>query len=719
MAIRLPRGLAAALAAALLVLLAALPAAAQPQSAGTADAADAETAARPDVLTAADVLDFEQVRDPRISPDGRRVVYTRRWVDRVEDEWRSALWIVEADGSRNRFLTEGSNARWSPDGSRILYLAEGEPRGQQVFVRWMDAEGAASQVTRVLETPHDPEWSPDGRSIAFVMLVPAEETWEIELPKPPEEAAWTEEPRVVRNLHYRQDQVGFRETGFTHLFVVTADGGTPRQLTSGDWNVGARFDGLFFGASFDWTPDGRTLVFDGLRDVPVRESYLKSHLYAVDLAGGPVRQLTRRPGFWAAPAVSPDGRRVAFVGYDATGDTYQMERLHVMGLDGADQHLLSGDFDREPRSLEWAPDGGGVYFEAEDRGAVNVHLASLDGAVRPVTEGAHVLSLSSVARDAARTAAGLRSDPDEPADVVVYSLRDAEPRRVTAVNDDLLAGRRLGAVEEVWAESSGGARVQGWLIEPPGFEPEQDLPLVLEIHGGPFAMYNVGFNLNFQVLAAAGNLVLYTNPRGSTGYGEAFSKAIDFAYPGVDYDDLIAAVDAVIARGSVDTSRMYVGGCSGGGVLTSWVIAHTDRFAAASVRCPVTNWISMAGTTDIPYFTHSFFQAPFWEDPRRWFEQSSLMHAGKVSTPTVIMTGELDVRTPMPQSEEYFVALQMRGVESVLLRFQEEYHGTGSKPTNQMRTLLYMLDWYGSHRRAPETAEAATAGAATVGAAAD
>lgn len=657
-----------------------------------------------DLLTAASVLDYEQVADPEISPDGRQIVYTRRWVDPVEDAWKSALWIMDADGSRNRFLAEGSSPSWSPDGTRLLYTAEGQPRGQQVFVRWMDGTaGTATQVTRVLETPHDPQWSPDGRSIAFVMLVPAAEKWDVELPAPPEEAKWTEPPRVVRQIHYRQDRVGFMESGFTHLFVVPADGGTPLQLTRGDWNVGARFDGLFFGASFDWTPDGRTLVFDALRDAKVGERYMRSHLYAVGAGGGEVRQLTRKPGYWVRPAVSPDGRRIAFAGFDASPDTYQMERLQVIGIDGSGHRAAGGAFEREPQELIWAADGSGVWFVAQDQGAQNLHFAALDGSVRTVTRGDQVLALSSVARDG-RTAVGVRSDPDEPGDVVRVGLADGEVERLTEVNSDLLANRRIGEVEELWVESSGGARVQGWLVKPPGFEPGEDLPLILEIHGGPFAMYSVAFNLDFQAMASAGNLVLYVNPRGSTGYGEEFSKAIDFAYPGVDYDDLMAAVDAVVARGIVDESRMYVGGCSGGGVLSSWVIAHTDRFAAAAVRCPVTNWISMAGTTDIPYFTHSFFRAPFWEDPAGWLEQSSLMHVGNVTTPTMIMTGDLDIRTPMPQSEEYFVALQMRGVESVLLRFAGEFHGTGSKPSNRMRTIQYMLDWYGQHRREPEKA---------------
>jgi dipeptidyl aminopeptidase/acylaminoacyl peptidase len=249
----------------------------------------------------------------------------------------------------------------------------------------------------------------------------------------------------------------------------------------------------------------------------------------------------------------------------------------------------------------------------------------------------------------------------------------------------------------VWYGSSGGARVQGWIVKPPTFDPSRKYPLVLEIHGGPHAMYGVGFNYMFQNFAANGYVVLYVNPRGSTGYGSTFGNAIYHAYPSVDYDDLMAGVDTVVGRGYVDTTRMYVSGCSGGGVLSSWVIGHTHRFAAAAVRCPVIDWISMAGQTDIPLFTYNFFDAPFWEKPDQWLKQSSLMYVGNVTTPTLLMTGELDLRTPIPQTEEFYSALKYRGVESVMLRFNGEYHGTGSKPTNFMRTQLYMMSWFQKH----------------------
>ena len=659
------------------------------------------------LLTVQHYLDWEQATDPQISPDGRQVVYTRRWVNKLEDRWESALWIMNADGSRNRFLVQGSNARWSPDGTRILYLARGEPRGTQLFVRWMDAEGATSQITRVEQDPRAPSWAPDGKVIAFAMEVPADPKWAISLPAPPEGAKWTAPPRIVGRLHYRQDRVGYTDAAFMHLFLVPADGGTPRELTEGEWNVGARFDGLIGGVGYDWTPDGRVIVFDGLRETVGDDVYERSDVYALDVGTGAIRRLTSRPGFWSNPVVSPDGRAVAYAGYDSSDATHATPDLWITGLDGTGARNLTRTFDRDPFAVEWASDGGGLYFTAPNHGAINVHFVSLRGDVRAVTQGAQVLALTSVARDRDETAAVVKADPDEPGDIWRLSLRSAGPmQRLTDVNADVLAGKRLGAVEEIWYTSTGDARVQGWMVKPPGFDPARSYPLLMEIHGGPFAMYNVGFNYMFQNFAANGYVVLYTNPRGSTGYGTAFHNGIDHAYPGVDYDDLMAGVDAVIARGAIDTTRMYVGGCSGGGVLSSWVIGHTTRFAAAAVRCPVTNWLSMIGQTDVPYFTQSFFYEPFWKDPTPWLEQSSLMYVGEVTTPTLVMTGELDLRTPMPQSEEYYAALKMRGVETMLLRFKEEYHGTASRPSNFMRTQLYMMSWYQMHGGAPGKAPA-------------
>jgi dipeptidyl aminopeptidase/acylaminoacyl peptidase len=271
--------------------------------------------------------------------------------------------------------------------------------------------------------------------------------------------------------------------------------------------------------------------------------------------------------------------------------------------------------------------------------------------------------------------------------------------RLTDVNADVLERVSLGDVEEVWYEVRDGTRVQGWIVKPPGFDPSAEYPLILHIHGGPHAMYNTAFSYAFQNFAAHGYVVLYTNPRGSTGYGTDFGNAIDNGYPSVDYDDLIAGVDEVAGRGYIDTARMYVTGCSGGGVLSSWVIGRTDRFAAAGVRCPVVNWMSFAGTADIVTWGYHRFTGYPWTNPDKYLEHSPLMLVGNVTTPTAVMTGELDLRTPMSQSEEYFQALRAEGVPVVLFRFHDEYHGTGSKPSNFMRTQLYLMSWFERWRR--------------------
>ena len=648
-------------------------------------------------LGIADYLDFERVNDARISPNGRQVIYTRQWVDQKTDTWASALWIMDADGSRHRFLIDGSNARWSPSGDRILFITKGDNDKPQIFIRWMNDEGAVSQVTRIDISPSSPEWSPGGDQIAFVAIVPTKDEWDIDLPPAPEGAEWTEAPRVLDRLHYRQDGVGFTEPGFMHLFVVPAESGTARQLTEGDWNVGSRFDGLYFGAGLSWMPDGNTIIFDGLNDSNGDFVYRKSQIYSIDVASREITQLTTVPGYWSGPAVSNDGRRIAYLGYEESDVTYEMPRIHVMDSDGANARLVAANFDRPASNLMWANNNRGFYFTAQDQGYVNVFFSNLNGDVRSVTSGQHSISLQSVNR-ATSTGVGVRSSFYEPGDVYSFLLNGrGAPEKLTSVNSDVLTDKSLGLHEEFWYEASDGNRAHGWIVKPPNFDPDKKYPLLMEIHGGPFGMYVGRFNFQYQVFASNGFVVLYTNPRGSTGYGEAFSQAIDHAYPSVDYLDLMGGVDALIERGYIDEKRMYVGGCSGGGVLSSWVIGHTDRFAAAAVRCPVTNWLSMAGTTDIPYFSFSFFQKPFWEDPTDWLHHSTLMYVGNVKTPTAIMTGEQDRRTPMAQSEEYFAALKILGVPAKLLRFNDQYHGTGSRPSNYMRTILYMMSWYNKY----------------------
>ena len=667
-----------------------------------AGAAAAQETAGDGRLTASHILDWERVSGPAISPDGSAVIYTRSHVDQTKDRWASELWIVNADGSRNRFLTTGSGPVWSPDGTRIAYLADAGDDGSQIFVRWMDAEGATSQITRDGPTPRDIHWSPDSGMIAFTRMVAAPETWDLpSLPAPPEGATWTKTPRIVRKMHFRQDRVGFLEEGYRHLFAVPADGGAARQLTEGAWHVGSRGAvGLDYGAGLDWTPDGKGLVFDASRADDADLRYRESHIHFVDLDTGAIRQITDRRGPWGGPVVSPDGQHVAFSGYDWTEQTYKVSDLQVIGFDGSAMRSLSASLDRDANNPIWGPDSDRIYFTADDRGSRNLHVASLEGGTSPVTEGTHLLTVNTIS--ATGVAAAVRTSFHEPADVVVFPVSDPSQRtQITAVNDDVLAGIELGEVEELWYDSTDGTRAQGWVIKPPAFDPSRQYPMVLHIHGGPHAMYNVGFNNAFQNFAANDYLLLYTNPRGSTGYGTDFGNAIDNGYPSVDYDDLMAGVDATIDRGYVDETRMYVTGCSGGGVLSSWVIGQTNRFAAASVRCPVVNWMSFAGTADIVRWGYSRYHGFPWDNAEKYLEHSSLMYVDRVTTPTLLMTGELDLRTPMSQTEEYYQALKAVGVPTELVRFHDEYHGTSSQPSNFIRTQLYMLDWFSRYTRDP------------------
>ena len=652
-------------------------------------------------LTVADYLDFERVGNPQISPDGKTVLYSRGYVDKINDTWADATWQVNTDGTKNRFLLLGGGAVWSPDGTRIAYVAASEnPKGAQIFVRYMDAEGATTQITRLTESPGNITWSPDGKWISFTNFVPKSSDWAIDLPAPPPNAKWTPAPRAADRLHYRGDRRGYTDPGFTHLFVVPADGGSPRQVTRGEWSVGAAFDGMIVGGSHSWTPDGKAILFDGFAEPTSDRNFRESNIYSVDLASGTLTKLTNTQGSWMAPQVSPDGKTVAFVGRELLPVVWQTADLYVMNIDGSGSRDLTRAIDREMGAFGgaravWAPDGSGLYVAPGDRGTENILFVPLSGAPRYLTSGNHALSVSSIARSGEMV--GIKSSFQQPGDVVrITTDRKAgvQVTQLTQVNEDLLQGKTLAAAEEIWYPSAAGTKIQGWIVKPPFFDPGKKYPMLLEIHGGPQGMYGVGFDMMWQAFAANGYVVLYLNPRGSTGYGDTFVRSIEKSYPGPDYDDLMAGVDTVLGRGYVDPKQLYVSGCSGGGALSSWMIGHTNRFAAAAVRCPVTNWIGMAGNADVPYFAYAFFDKPFWEDPMAWWKQSSLAYVGNVNTPTLLMTGVLDMRTPMPQTEDFYAALKVRGIPTKLLRFENEWHGTESVPSNWMRTMLYMMSWF-------------------------
>jgi dipeptidyl aminopeptidase/acylaminoacyl peptidase len=638
------------------------------------------------------LLEFESVGDPRLSPDGSQIVYTRTWSDKIQDRVRNELWIMRADGSRQRFLANGSDARWSPDGERIAFLADGVPAGTQIHVVY-PATREVTQITRVTELPREPRWSPDGESIAFSMQVPEKDGFPIEMPKAPKDAKWAPTPTVITRLSYRRDRSGYAPSGFRHLFVVDATGGTPRQVTSGDFDH----------AGAEWTPDGQELVFDGKRFADADWQVRQRDLYAVDVATGTVRNVTEFDGSESSPVVSPNGKWVAFLRSPNNRDTYNVGVLCAVSIDGTGHRELTADFDREPQQVHWLDDRA-LCFTADSDGRTHAYQVTLDGARTQLTDGMAQLRLGDVGRDG--TLCGVWTTPHDPGDICTIRPGAKTPTRLTRVHADVLHGVALGAVEEIRYESVDGLPIQGWVVKPPDFDPAQRYPLILQIHGGPHAMYGVGFDFERQNHAAEGYVVLYVNPRGSTGYGKAFGNAIQNAYPDRDYDDLMRGVDEVIARGFVDERNLFVYGGSGGGVLTCWIVGHTDRFRAAVSMYPVTNWISFVGTTDGPSWYHNFAEYPWQRIDEHW-RRSPLRHVGNVSTPTMLLTGELDLRTPMGQTEEFYQALKLRKVDTVMVRVPDEYHGaSGRHPSNRLRRILYVRGWFEKHRAADGTTAA-------------
>ena len=644
-----------------------------------------------------DVFELEWASDPQISPDGARIAYVRNYMDIMTDRRRSSLWLIDVDSGEHRPVGDGavdqSSPRWSPDGGRLLY-ASSENGSTQLFVRWLDT-GQTAQLTRLTESPGSIVWSPDGRSIALSMRVPETTKPFTEMPAKPEGAEWADPPHVIERMIYRADGAGYLEPGFSHLFVLPAEGGTPRQLTQGDFNHGARPS---------WTPDGESLIVSANRRDDWEHEPLDSGLYEIDAASGEMRQLTERFGPESEPAVSPDGRWIAYTGFEDRRQGYQVSKLYLLDRRTGESRVLAPDLDRDLGSPVWAGDGRGVFVAYTDHGNGKIARIGLDG---EVAEIAHDLGGSigrpysggSFSSSAEGRIAYTLSRPERPADVVVATA-GSDRRILTELNADLLGHRELGVTEELtWKSSHDGREIQGWVVKPPGFEAGRRYPLVLEIHGGPFADYGDRFSSEVQLYAAAGYIVLYANPRGSSSYGEEFGNLIHHNYPSQDYDDLMSGVDAAIAKGWADPDQLFVTGGSGGGVLTAWVVGKTDRFRAAVSAKPVINWYSFALTADAYNFFHRYwFSAPPWEKPEEYLRRSPLSLVGNVTTPTMLLTGEEDYRTPISESEQYYQALKLRKVDTALVRVPGASHGIARRPSHLIAKVAHVLAWFERYR---------------------
>ena len=645
-----------------------------------------------------DVFDLQWVADPQISPDGRSIAYVRMRFDIKTDRPRGTIWLVGVDGRHARPLSSAPTSgspRWSPDGSRIAYVAHDADGSSQLFMYWLES-GASAAISNFTEPPNGLSWSPDGQWLAFTMAAPAErKPWKVDLPEAPKGSHWAEPPRLINRMVYRADGEGYLPDTFSQLYLVSADGGAARQLTHGDFD--AEGPPAF-------TIDGKGILFSSNRRTDADYEPADGEIYRVELADDSLRALTDRRGPDMRPVPSPDGKHIAYIGFDDKHLGYQARQLYVMDSDGTHSHSLTAGLDRDAASLAWSADGKEIYFQYEDHGNGKIAVVDVAGKMRVVADGLGGADVTrpysggsfSLAKNG-RFAYMHAAPQAPPALATGTSQKDVDV--FPALSDTLLSQRTLGKVEEITFDSSADKRrIQGWIIQPPGFDSAKKYPLLLEIHGGPFAMYEPSFAVEMQLYAAAGYVVLYLNPRGSTGYGQEFANLIHHNYPDKDYDDLMSGVDSLIGRGYIDTQRLFVTGGSGGGVLTAWIVGHTDRFRAAVVVKPVINWISFVLTGDMTnYFYLYWFEGFPWDNVQSYWKRSPLAYVGNVHTPTMLITGETDYRTPSSEAEQFYQALKLRKVDTAMVRVPNASHDISARPSLMNAKVAYELAWFKSH----------------------
>jgi dipeptidyl aminopeptidase/acylaminoacyl peptidase len=648
------------------------------------------------LFTGRDIFGLRSAGDPQVRPDGGAIAYVRTTQDIMSDNGHPSIWLVDAaTGVQTPIaMDDSANLRpvWSPDGSKLAYVSAG-PGGAQLYVRWM-ATGRSAKVANLEQAPSSVAWSPDGKTLAFIMLVPAPPQPLGAPLAPPPGAKWAEPLRIIDRVTYRRDGAGYVKPGYRHIFTVSADGGTPRQLTFGKFDEGGELA---------YTPDGKTLLFSTNRQPKWEIEGQESDIYAMPATGGAMTRLTTRDGPDQAPTPSPDGSKIAYVGFDNHGYRgYENVRLYVMDADGKNSHALTANFDRSVGAPTWAADGKSLYVDYADHGITKVARVTLDGKMtdvatgltagdemdRPYTGGSFSVGKNGLI-------AFTMGDAYNPPDIGV--VRAGKTEKLTHLNADLFSDKTLGKVEPLAVKSSfDGKPIDTWMVTPPNFDPSKKYPMILEIHGGPFSAYGPIFNTDDQLYAAGGYIVVYANPRGSTSYGDEFANTIDKNYPSHDYDDLMSAVDAAIAKGSIDPNHLYVTGGSGGGLLTAWIVGKTDRFRAAASQKPVINWTSEVLTTDgYNFMATSWFGKMPWEDNEFYWKRSPLSLVGNVKTPTLMIVGTDDHRTPPSEAEQFFDALQLRGVPTAMIQVPGASHGgLAERPSQAAAKAAAIMAWF-------------------------
>jgi dipeptidyl aminopeptidase/acylaminoacyl peptidase len=661
-------------------------------------------------LESKDVFALQGAADPQIRKDGSMIAYGRMANDIMSDRQVETLWLIDtASGAQTPLATEpGSNTtpRWSPDGDRLAYLHTGSDGRTQINVHWMRS-GESAAITNLVEAPHDISWSPDGRQIAFTMLVPQPGPRIGSAPVKPAGARWADDPVVIDAMSFRADGQGLDRQGYYHVFVLPVEGGVPRQLTFGSFSDAG---------PLSWSPDGRYLYFAGNHaeewnrepQDPTRHTSMILSIYRLSLADGGLLQLSHEVGPYRQPMPSPDGRQIAYLGFRDRHVGNQNVRVNVMGADGGNAHELGTSLDRSISDVKWTPDGRSLLVQYVDEGITKVARMSADGRLVPLAQGLagvfgnvgrpYSAGEFSVAANGAIAYTG--GAPDHPPEVFV--ARAGRTQRLTDLNSAVLSTVTLGRLTALPVKSSVDGRAIGaWEVLPPNFDPSRKYPMILEIHGGPYLSYGPVFALDYQLFAAAGYVVVYANPRGSTSYGEEFANTIYDNYPSHDYDDLMSVVDAAIEHGGVDRDNLFVTGSSGGGALTSWIVGNTHRFRAAVTQRPVINWTSWTLSSDMYVFgTRYWFRKLPWEDQETYWKHSPLANVGNVRTPTMVIVGSSDLRTTVSEAEQFYQALQLQHVPTELYEIPGAAH-VAIRPSQAAQQGSAILEWFGRYRNKP------------------
>ncbi|MFN8470841.1 MAG: S9 family peptidase [Anaerolineae bacterium] len=672
-----------------------------------------------------DIYQLDWLEDAQLSPDGRWVAYVRVSADRLKNGYRRAIWVAATDGSTPpRQFTSGaasdSSPRWSPDGTRLAFQSTREGDKDQIFVLRFDG-GEARALTKLPNGARSPAWSPDGRRIAFLARLNADEQgredrgeemqpprdkWEAEARKLEERRKAEEnvDPRSLTRLPYRSG-VSFIDDRTSHIYIVDsnldADDRTPRRLTSGKGNWSAPA----------WLPDGSALLATREHD-PAKESlFLGRAVFRVPLDGSAPTELAGPPFTYAGlgvggtqigPSASPDGRWIAALRKPEERATSQNTRLCILPAGGSEPRDLTLALDRSIFGYQWTAEGS-LLALVEDSGDTSVRRVTLDGVVDTVVGGTRIVD--DFAASSNGGIAFIASQPDCPSDLWVRAP-DGEESRLTEIHAKLLAERQVIIPQEIRYAAPDGLEIQGWVLYPPGFDPNGKYPLGVFIHGGPHTMWGPSFRTlwpDWQAAAGQGYVVFFCNPRGSEGYGQAFQIALHDGWGENDYRDILAGIEAVVARGGIDTERICVTGGSYGGFMTTWLIGHDQRFRAAVAQRGVYHLMSFYGTSDAYELIENEFSGEPWQEVDKLWRHSPLAHAPNIHTPLLILHADLDYRAPISDAEQLFGMLRRLGRTVEMVRYPREGHELtrSGEPSHRVDHLRRILDWWGQHAPAP------------------